>query len=76
MFAFGNLQKNTIVGIACQNIITEVLQENNLPLGISNLVIGDAEIGDLMAKDTRVPLVSATGSTRMGKIVAQNVVRD
>jgi aldehyde dehydrogenase (NAD+) len=50
-----------------------VLQENNLPLGISNLVIGDAEIGDLMAKDTRVPLVSATGSTRMGKIVAQNV---
>jgi aldehyde dehydrogenase (NAD+) len=51
----------------------EVLKENNLPLGISNLVIGDAEIGDLMAKDTRVPLVSATGSTRMGKIVAQNV---
>ena len=50
-----------------------MLQENNLPLGISNLVIGDSEIGDLMAKDTRVPLVSATGSTRMGKIVAQNV---
>jgi aldehyde dehydrogenase (NAD+) len=50
-----------------------VLKENNLPQGISNLVIGDAEIGDLMAKDTRVPLISATGSTRMGKIVAQNV---
>jgi aldehyde dehydrogenase (NAD+) len=45
-----------------------VLQENNLPLGISNLVIGDSEIGDLMAKDTRVPLISATGSTRMGKL--------
>ncbi|PPZ92740.1 aldehyde dehydrogenase family protein [Cloacibacterium normanense] len=66
-------EKTPLCGIACQNIITEVLQENNLPLGISNLVIGDAEIGDLMAKDTRIPLVSATGSTRMGKIVAQNV---
>ena len=66
-------EKTPLCGIACQNIITEVLQENNLPLGISNLVIGDSEIGDLMAKDTRVPLVSATGSTRMGKIVAQNV---
>ena len=61
-------RKTPLCGIACQNIITEVLQENNLPLGISNLVIGDAEIGDLMAKDTRVPLVSATGSTRMGKL--------
>jgi len=66
-------EKTPLCGIACQNIITEVLQENNLPLGISNLVIGDSEIGDLMAKDTRVPLISATGSTRMGKIVAQNV---
>ena len=44
-----------------------------MPQGISNLVIGDAEIGDLMAKDNRIPLISATGSTRMGKIVAQNV---
>ena len=66
-------EKTPLCGIACQNIINEVLKENNLPQGISNLVIGDAEIGDLMAKDTRVPLISATGSTRMGKIVAQNV---
>ncbi len=66
-------EKTPLCGIACQNIMAEVLKENNLPEGISCLVIGDAEIGDVMAKDTRVPLVSATGSTRMGKIVAQNV---
>ena len=66
-------EKTPLCGIACQNIMAEVLKENNLPEGISCLVIGDAEIGDLMAKDTRVPLVSATGSTRMGKLVAQNV---
>ncbi len=66
-------EKTPLCGIACQNIINEVLKDNNLPQGISNLVIGDAEIGDLMAKDARVPLISATGSTRMGKIVAQNV---
>jgi aldehyde dehydrogenase (NAD+) len=66
-------EKTPLCGIACQNIISEVLKENNLPQGISNLVIGDSEIGDLMAKDTRIPLISATGSTKMGKIVAQNV---
>lgn len=66
-------EKTPLCGIACQNIISEVLKENHLPQGISNLVIGDSEIGDLMAKDTRVPLISATGSTKMGKIVAQNV---
>lgn len=66
-------EKTPLCGIACQNIMAEVLKENHLPEGISCLVIGDAEIGDLMAKDTRIPLISATGSTRMGKIVAQNV---
>lgn len=66
-------EKAPLCGIACQNIISEVLKDNNLPQGISGLVIGDAEIGDLMAKDSRIPLISATGSTRMGKIVAQNV---
>ena len=66
-------EKTPLCGIACQNIISEVLKENNLHQGISNLVIGDSEIGDLMAKDTRIPLISATGSTKMEKIVAQNV---
>jgi len=66
-------EKTPICGIACQNILAEVLKENNLPEGISCLINGDYKIGELMTADTRVPLVSATGSTRMGKIVAQAV---
>ena len=63
----------TLCGVACQNIIAEVLRENNLPEGISCLINGDYKVGEFMTKDTRVPLVSATGSTRMGKIVASEV---
>ena len=66
-------EKTPLCGVACQNIIAEVLKENNLPEGISCLINGDYTIGELLTKDTRVPLVSATGSTRMGKIVAQTV---
>jgi aldehyde dehydrogenase (NAD+) len=66
-------EKTPLCGVACQNIITEVLKENNLPEGISCLINGDYKVGEFMTKDTRVPLVSATGSTRMGKIVASEV---
>ena len=66
-------EKTPLTGIACQNIIAKVLKENNLPEGISCLINGDYRVGELMTKDKRVPLVSATGSTRMGKIVAATV---
>ncbi|MEK9613742.1 MAG: aldehyde dehydrogenase family protein [Flavobacteriaceae bacterium] len=66
-------EKTPLCSIACQNIIAEVLQENDLPEGISGLVNGGAEIGKWMAEDHRIALVSATGSTRMGKDVAQRV---
>lgn len=66
-------EKTPLCGIACQNIITEVIKENNLPEGISCLINGDYKIGELLTSDKRVPLISATGSTRMGKIVAQTV---
>ncbi len=66
-------EKTPLCGVACQNIAAKVFKRNNLPEGISNLVNGDWKIGDLMAKDPAVALVSATGSTRMGKAVAQNV---
>jgi aldehyde dehydrogenase (NAD+) len=66
-------EKTPLCGIACQNIIAQVIKENNLPEGISCLINGDYKVGELMSKDTRIPLVSATGSTRMGKIVAQTV---
>ncbi|MEM8929335.1 MAG: aldehyde dehydrogenase family protein [Bacteroidota bacterium] len=66
-------EKTPLCGIACQNIIAEVLQKNNLPEGISCLINGDYRVGEFMTHDKRVPLVSATGSIRMGKIVAQAV---
>ena len=66
-------EKTPLCGIACQNIIASVLKENNIPEGVSCLVNGDFKVGEFMSKDTRVPLISATGSTRMGKIVASEV---
>ena len=66
-------EKTPLAAIACQHIIREVLVENELPEGIFNLVIGDAAIGSLMAHDTRIPLLSATGSTPMGKKVGEAV---
>lgn len=66
-------EKTPLCGVACQNIAAEVFKANGLPEGISCLVNGDYHVGEYMSTDTRVPLVSATGSTRMGKIVAQKV---
>lgn len=66
-------EKTPLCGIACQNILAEVLQENKLPEGISCLINGDFKTGELLTKDNRISLISATGSTRMGKIVAQTV---
>ena len=66
-------EKTPLTAVACMNIITEVLEENNVPPGVFGLVIGDRAIGQKMAEDTRVPLISATGSTRMGKSVAETV---
>jgi aldehyde dehydrogenase (NAD+) len=66
-------EKTPLTGVACQNIIAEVLKENDMPEGISCLVNGDYKVGEMMTKDSRVPLVSATGSIRMGKIVGQEV---
>ena len=66
-------EKTPLCGIACQKIAADVFAQNNLPEGISCLINGDYKIGELLSKDTRIPLVSATGSTRMGKIVAKTV---
>jgi len=66
-------EKAPLCGIACQNIAAEVFKNNNLPEGISCLVNGDYRVGEFMTKDIRIPLISATGSIRMGKIVAQEV---
>jgi aldehyde dehydrogenase (NAD+) len=66
-------EKTPLTAVACQNIVAEVLKENNLPEGIFSMISGDATIGSLMSNDRRLPIVSATGSTRMGKKVGEAV---
>lgn len=66
-------EKTPLCGVACQHIMAQVLKENNLPEGISGLINGNYEVGEKLTHDERVPLISATGSTRMGKIVGQAV---
>lgn len=64
--------KTPLCAIACQNIITKVFEKNNVPEGVSCLVTGNAS-GDLMNNDSRLPLVSFTGSTRIGRHVSKTV---
>jgi aldehyde dehydrogenase (NAD+) len=66
-------EKTPLCGIACQKIAADMFAQNNLPEGISCLINGDYKVGEYLTKDNRIPLVSATGSTRMGKIVAKTV---
>ena len=66
-------EKSPLCSIACQNIWNEVAEANGAPEGLSCIVNGDYTVGEFMSADKHVPLVSATGSTRMGKIVAQAV---
>jgi len=66
-------EKAPLCAVACQNIIAEILKDNNLPEGISSIINGDYKVGEMLTTDTRIPLVSATGSTRMGRIVGATV---
>lgn len=66
-------EKAPLCSIACQHIIAAILKENKLPEGISCIVNGDYKVGEYMTADKRIPLISATGSTRMGKIVGRTV---
>lgn len=68
-------EKTPLCAIACQHIITSIFEANGVPEGVSCLVSGGREVGEWISKDERIPLVSATGSTRMGKAVAVNVAQ-
>lgn len=68
-------EKTPLTAVACQKIAAEVFAENNVPEGVSTLVIGGADLGQCMTADRRVPLVSATGSTRMGRLVGEAVAK-
>ncbi len=68
-------EKTPLTGIACANIIQSVLLRNDIPEGVFNVLVGDRVIGQRMSADKDVALVSATGSTRMGKAVAETVAK-
>lgn len=66
-------EKVGLCAIACQNIISEVLKENNLPEGISGMIVGDHTVGQKLVEDKNVSLVSFTGSTKVGRMVGVKV---
>ncbi|MFN4313491.1 MAG: aldehyde dehydrogenase family protein [Chitinophagaceae bacterium] len=66
-------EKTPLCAVACQQIVSEVFKRNDVPEGVSGLVIGGRDVGEWLSNDKRIPLVSATGSTRMGKAVGAAV---
>jgi aldehyde dehydrogenase (NAD+) len=66
-------EKTPLTAIACQHIAQAVFKKHAIDEGVSCLIIGDRNIGELMANDKRLPLISATGSTRIGKAVGAAV---
>ncbi|MGG9972316.1 L-piperidine-6-carboxylate dehydrogenase [Ferruginibacter sp. SUN002] len=63
-------EKTPLTAIACMNITADVFKKNDVPKGVNNLIIGGRDVGEWMSNDTDIALISATGSTRMGKAVA------
>lgn len=61
-----------LTALAVQHLCNDVMADYGL-YGIFNLIVGGPQIGELLTKDSRVPLVSFTGSIRTGRLVAQNV---
>ena len=62
-------EKTPLCTVACQNLFQEVIKENNLPEGLSCIISGDKSLGEIMTADKRIALISATGSTKMGRAV-------
>ena len=66
-------EKTPFCAIACMHLISDVLKKNEVPEGVISVISGGKEVGEWISADTRIPLVSATGSTRMGKQLATTV---
>lgn len=64
---------SSLVTIATAKIIAEVLQKNNINPNVFTVLQGDKDISERMSKDTRIPLLSFTGSSRVGGILRKNV---
>ncbi len=68
-------EKTPLCSIACQRIVSEVFRRNGVPEGVSCIVNGDYRVGQWLASNEHIPLVSATGSVRMGKAVGVAVMQ-
>jgi aldehyde dehydrogenase (NAD+) len=66
-------EKTPLCSIACQNIVAKVFAKNNVPEGVSCIVNGNYQVGQMICENEDIPLVSATGSVRMGKAVGKTV---
>ncbi len=66
-------EKTVLTGLACQALVAEAARRVGAPEAISSVILGGAEVGEALTTDSRVALVSATGSTRMGRAVAPKV---
>ncbi len=66
-------EKVPVSAVACQKIAQRVFAKNDIHPGVCGLLVGDVGIGKMLVADTRIPLISATGSTRMGKAVGATV---
>jgi aldehyde dehydrogenase (NAD+) len=66
-------EKTPLCALACQHIVATVFAANNVPEGVGCLITGGREVGQWLSEDTRIPLISATGSTRMGKAIGTTV---
>ncbi|XP_074105726.1 aldehyde dehydrogenase 7 family member A1 [Cotesia typhae] len=62
-----------LVSIATTRIIASVLERNGIPASIASLVTGGADVGEVLVNDKRLPLISFTGSTAVGREVAIKV---
>lgn len=66
-------EKTPLCAVACQQIIADVFEKNEVPEGVINLIVGDKKVGEWLSNDKRISLLSATGSTKMGKAVSTAV---
>jgi aldehyde dehydrogenase (NAD+) len=66
-------EKTLLTALACQSLVAEAARRAGAPEAISSVVLGEASVGEALVDDARVALLSATGSTRMGRAVAPRV---
>lgn len=68
-------EKASLSALATFSLLRPLIEQYNVPEGVLSLILGDALIGQKMACEPRLPLISATGSVRMGRSVAQSVAK-